>query len=93
MKRGTKIAIAVVACFAIWFVFAIANAAAGNKHGGIYIEYRSRLIELMEKWSTLWKEFENLRKNGNSSDQNYYVLRTVVFLIKTGGISMGKMDA
>lgn len=34
MKRGTKIAIAVVACFAIWFVFAIANAAAGNKHGG-----------------------------------------------------------
>lgn len=34
MKRGTKIAIAVVACLAIWFVFAIANAAAGNKHGG-----------------------------------------------------------
>ncbi len=34
MKRGTKIAIAVVACIAIWFVFAIANAAAGNRHGG-----------------------------------------------------------
>lgn len=34
MKRGTKIAIAVVACLAIWFVFAIANAAAGNNHGG-----------------------------------------------------------
>lgn len=34
MKRGTKIALAVVACLAIWFVFAIANAAAGNRHGG-----------------------------------------------------------
>lgn len=34
MKRGTKIAIAIVACLAIWFVFAIANAAAGNRHGG-----------------------------------------------------------
>lgn len=34
MKRGTKIAIAVAACFAIWFVFAIINAVAGNSHGG-----------------------------------------------------------
>lgn len=34
MKRGTKIAIAIVACFAIWFVFAVVNIAVGNGHGG-----------------------------------------------------------
>ena len=47
-----------------------------------YIEYRSRLIELMEKWTILWKEFENLKENGNSSDnQNYDVWRTVFFFL------------
>lgn len=34
MGKGAKIAIALVACIAIWLVFAIINAAAGNKHGG-----------------------------------------------------------
>lgn len=49
-----------------------------------YIEYRSRLIELMEKWTILWKEFENLKENGNSSDnQNYDVWRTVFFSYKS----------
>lgn len=48
-----------------------------------YNEYHSRLIDLMEKWNTLWKEFENMRKNGNSSDnQNYDVWRTVFFSYK-----------
>lgn len=34
MGKGVKIAIALVACISIWLVFAIINAAAGNKHGG-----------------------------------------------------------
>lgn len=34
MSKGAKIAIAIVACLAIWLVFAIINAASGSKHGG-----------------------------------------------------------
>ena len=49
-----------------------------------YKEYHSRLIKLMEKWNTLWKEFENLKENGNSIDsQNSNVWRTVLLTYKS----------
>lgn len=48
-----------------------------------YSEYRSRLTELIKKWNTLWKEFDNLRKNGSSTDsQDFDVWRKVLFSYK-----------
>lgn len=63
MKRGTKIAIAVVACLAIWFVFAIANAAAGNSHGG-------GILVMMIMFSIIafvWRKIVGKKEDGESA--------------------------
>lgn len=63
MKRGTKIAIAVVACLAIWFVFAIANAAAGNRHGG-------GILVMMIMFSIIafvWRKIVGKKEDGESA--------------------------
>ena len=63
MKRGAKIAIAVVACFAIWFVFAIANAAAGNRHGG-------GILVMMIMFSIIafvWRKIVGKKEDGESA--------------------------
>lgn len=63
MKRGAKIAIAVVACLAIWFVFAIANAAAGNRHGG-------GILVMMIMFSIIafvWRKIVGKKEDGESA--------------------------
>ena len=63
MKRGTKIAIAVVACLTIWFVFAIANAAAGNRHGG-------GILVMMIMFSIIafvWRKIVGKKEDGESA--------------------------
>lgn len=63
MKRGTKITIAVVACLAIWFVFAIANAAAGNRHGG-------GILVMMIMFSIIafaWRKIVGKKEDGESA--------------------------
>lgn len=63
MKRGTKIAIAVFACLAVWFVFAIANAAAGNSHGG-------GILVMMIMFSIIafvWRKIVGKKEDGESA--------------------------